>query len=59
MLSDILDSSTLTRKTVGPSKNLEIHSQVADFMSLDYKSKMNTSREEQQLKAVEARKSSA
>ena len=56
MLSDILTSSTLARKTVGPSKNLEINSKVADFMSLDYKSKSGTAREENQMKLVEAKK---
>ena len=53
MLSDILTSSTLARKTVGPSKNLEINSKVADFMSLNYKSKCGTTREENQMKLVE------
>jgi len=42
MLEDILSSSNTQRKTVSPGANLEIHSKVAEFMSLDHKG--NTSR---------------
>ena len=44
MLQDILKSSQLKRKTISPGQNIGVHSQVAEFMSLDYKSKKNTAR---------------